>query len=76
MASTLNNMLSDLAKNPSLLDEFKADPDSVMDKYGVADDEKAMIHNAVSNNQNDLLQTLGNVASATDSDGPEPTFAC
>jgi hypothetical protein len=40
MASGLFDMLSDLAKNSSLLAQFKANPDAVMDQYGLTAAQK------------------------------------
>lgn len=69
MDSAISKLLSELAKDPSLQEAFKEDPDAVMDKYGVPADQKATI-------QNEILKASGGAESAPDSDGPDPSFAC
>lgn len=43
MASGLFDLLSNLAKDANLLKQFKADPDAVMDQYGLTDAQKTAL---------------------------------
>ena len=53
MASKVFDLLSDLAKDSKKLDDFKKDPDAVMNKYGLTDDQKTKIKNSMNNSQHD-----------------------
>ncbi len=59
MESNLFNMLSDLGKSQKKLDEFKADPDGVMARYGLSNKQRAAIKAAYKKNrQQDLIKVL------------------
>lgn len=53
MASKVFDLLSDLAKDSKKLSDFKKDPDSVMSKYGLTDDQKTKIKNSMNNKEHD-----------------------
>jgi hypothetical protein len=45
MSKALKELITDLSKNPDLEEKFNANPDEVMDQYGLSEQEKELIRN-------------------------------
>ena len=58
-SSKLFDMLSDLAKDPKLMTEFKKDPAALMRKYRLTKKQVDMIRSAMKGNQHDMLKVMG-----------------
>lgn len=60
MASSLFTLLAELSGNPKLLDRFHQDPESVMNDYGLSDEQKkAVLASLKDNKQHELHSALG-----------------
>lgn len=63
MASGLFDMLADLARNQGLLAAFKHDPDSVMDKYNLSEEQKAHLKSSLHDGKHhDFFKAIGDEA--------------
>ena len=62
MVSNLSDMLSDLAKDPQKLADFKISPENVMDKYGLTQEQKDLIDSGLKGKQHDFHKAFGNGA--------------
>ncbi len=45
MSKALKTLITDISNNPDLEEKYKADPNAVMDQYGLSDKEKQLMLN-------------------------------
>lgn len=45
MSNTLQTLITDLSNNPDLEEKYKANPEAVMEQYGLSDQEKQLMRN-------------------------------
>ena len=63
MASGLFDLLSDLAKDPNLLNQFKANPDQVMAQYDITGQNKSLVKSSIKDGKHhDFFKAIGDEA--------------
>ncbi|WP_144393380.1 hypothetical protein [Pleionea sediminis] len=63
MSNNLLNILNELSSNPELESQYKQDPDSVMSKFELTDDEKSLLKNEDTQGIEAALQLSGDKGS-------------